>query len=98
MHPRGYRTGHELLEDLTPTEWAYWCVSEKLDPDGGQRELASLVASQVINSIMSIGASFGGGTIDEADMLPADAFVPFRHGQDDKLRDSLKSLESLRGL
>lgn len=89
------------MEALTPREWAYWCMSEKLDPAGGHHELASLVASQVINALHGIAAGLGGGQLSEEHMLPVDAFVPWRKRRDvaaEKLSDSLAALESLRGL
>lgn len=86
---------------MTPREWAYWCMSEKLDPSGGQHELASLVASQIINAIYGVAAGFGGGQLGEEHLLPVDAFVPWRKHRDveaEKIRDSVAALESLRGL
>lgn len=76
-------------------------MSEKLDPSGGQHELASLVASQIINAIYGVAAGFGGGQLGEENLLPVDAFVPWRKHRDveaEKIRDSVAALESLRGL
>lgn len=79
-------------------EWAYWCASEKLDPMGGHTELASLVATQVINTIRSLAAGLGNSTLDEDDLLPTDAFVPFRHENDDAIDAAIESLEAMRGI
>jgi hypothetical protein len=100
FNPR-YRTGHELLADLEPWEWDYWCLSEKLDPNGGLTELASLIASQIMNSINGVAAGFGGQELKEEQMLPLDAFVPGRKHRDyagEQFKKSVKSLEGLRGL
>jgi hypothetical protein len=89
------------MDELTPLEMEYWCASERLDPDGGQAELASLVATQIINALMSTAAGIGGGSIEDSDLLDHDAFVPYRKPRDKKASEveaGLQGLESLRGL
>lgn len=87
-----------MLEEMPAGTLEAWWQYYQCQPWGDDWERSSMVAAQLTNCIMAMGASFGRGSKPE--WLEQDAFVPWRQA-DAVAEDKQKGIEaaySIEGL
>ena len=90
----------EFLASLPAGTVEGWWEYYKLEPWDGW-EPASMIAAEILNGLLDVAAGFGGEGAEPPEMIPHDAFVPYRKHVDkeqERLRASLKALEDMRGI
>lgn len=93
-----WRSGHHALEELSPQELAHWYAAYRLDPWGDDWERSSMIAAELINVVRCLAP---GAEIDADDLLPPDAFVPFRKHKsklESLAEEAAAGLEGIKGL
>lgn len=67
---------------MTPEEWSYHEASYRLDPWGDDWERSSMVATQIVNAIRGVMSGLAGKPLEDKNVMPHDALVPFRELRD----------------
>lgn len=87
-----------MLEELPAGAMDEWWAYYQIQPWGDDWERSSMIAAQISNCILAIGAAFGGKKDQE--LLEIDALVPWRHDgkHQEDLANQLAAVDALEAI